>query len=173
MTAGHAPRAGARDVRLSCPERTKRCGQDWSSTRNTLAPCRRTRPGSSACWNCCNGGRTGRARRLGRTPTGCGAAASGTTNQRVLLGRPPRVGPVDRKLAWCYRHRGIEQMFDAKGSSMITRRCLDCDTQVMFPQVGDATCPGCGLRMYVTEAGQVGRYPAGDWTPGGYGRQKG
>jgi hypothetical protein len=57
---------------------------------------------------------------------------------------------------------------------MTTRRCLDCETLVMFlPEIGDATCPDCGLRMYVTEAGQVGRYPAGDWTPGGYGRQKG
>jgi hypothetical protein len=56
---------------------------------------------------------------------------------------------------------------------MTTRRCLDCDTIVTFPEIGDATCPGCGLRMYVTKAGQVGRYPAGDWTPGGYGRQKG
>jgi hypothetical protein len=40
------------------------------------------------------------------------------------------------------------------------------------PRIGDATCPGCGLPMYVTKAGQVGRYPEGDWTPG-YGRQKG
>jgi DNA-directed RNA polymerase subunit RPC12/RpoP len=55
---------------------------------------------------------------------------------------------------------------------MITRRCLDCDAIVTFPQQGDATCPGCGSRMYINEAGQIGRYGAGDWTPGGYGRQK-
>jgi hypothetical protein len=29
---------------------------------------------------------------------------------------------------------------------MITRRCLDCETLVMFPGLGDATCPAavCG-----------------------------
>jgi hypothetical protein len=32
---------------------------------------------------------------------------------------------------------------------------------IMFPELGDATCPGCGLCMYVTEAGLVGRYPSG------------
>jgi hypothetical protein len=56
---------------------------------------------------------------------------------------------------------------------MITRRYLECDTLDTFSELGDATCPGCGTRMYVNEAGQVGRYGAGDWTPGGYGGQKG
>jgi hypothetical protein len=56
---------------------------------------------------------------------------------------------------------------------MITRRCLDCPALVTFPELEDATCPSCGSRMYINEAGQVGRYGAGDWTVGGYGRQKG
>lgn len=45
--------------------------------------------------------------------------------------------------------------------------CLDCQTVVIFPRPGDATCPGCGLRMFMNEAGQVGRYPSEGWEPGG------
>jgi hypothetical protein len=45
--------------------------------------------------------------------------------------------------------------------------CLDCDAIVTFPEPGDATCPNCGLPMFLTEAGQVGRYPRPGWEPGG------
>ena len=47
------------------------------------------------------------------------------------------------------------------------RPCLDCRTLVPFPYPGDATCPACGLEMYLTESGEVGRYPGRDWQPGG------
>jgi hypothetical protein len=52
-----------------------------------------------------------------------------------------------------------EQMFE--------KPCLDSQTTATFPAGGDATCPGCGLRMYLTDGGQVGRYPAANWEPGG------
>jgi hypothetical protein len=52
-----------------------------------------------------------------------------------------------------------EQTFD--------RACLDCPATVTFPGPGDATCPKCGLRMFLTAGGQVGRYPSQDWEPGG------
>jgi hypothetical protein len=46
--------------------------------------------------------------------------------------------------------------------------CLDCHTPVRFPdRPGDATCPECGLKLYVTADGQTGRYPPADWQPGG------
>lgn len=53
-----------------------------------------------------------------------------------------------------------EHLFDEKP-------CIDCQTMVTFAGPGDATCPRCGLRMYLTEAGQVGRYPSEGWEPGG------
>jgi hypothetical protein len=43
--------------------------------------------------------------------------------------------------------------------------CLDCDATVTFSGPGDATCSNCGLGMYLTEAGQTGRYPRPDWDP--------
>ena len=49
----------------------------------------------------------------------------------------------------------------------VEKPCVDCQTSVTFPQPGDGTCPRCGLRMFLNEAGQVGRYPAEDWQPGG------
>ena len=51
---------------------------------------------------------------------------------------------------------------------MFEKPCLDCPSVVAFAeQPGDAVCPGCGLRMYLTDDGQVGRYQAEGWRPGG------
>jgi hypothetical protein len=50
--------------------------------------------------------------------------------------------------------------------------CLDCDGTVAFAGPGNGTCPGCGLRMFLTEAGQVGHYPGEGWTEPGYGRRR-
>ena len=45
---------------------------------------------------------------------------------------------------------------------MTTLPCLDCDGEVEFPDPpADATCPTCGMRMYLTEKGERGRYPSG------------
>jgi hypothetical protein len=39
---------------------------------------------------------------------------------------------------------------------------LDCPAEVDFDdQPSDATCPHCGLKMYLTEKGERGRYPSG------------
>jgi hypothetical protein len=54
-------------------------------------------------------------------------------------------------------------MFDAS----VEKPCLDCQTPVTFPEPGDATCPACGLPMFLTKDGKVGRYPRADWEPGG------
>ena len=44
--------------------------------------------------------------------------------------------------------------------SGMTHSCIDCGEQVSFPtQPGEARCPACGLALYVTSAGQVGRLP--------------
>jgi hypothetical protein len=54
----------------------------------------------------------------------------------------------------------VERVFDHK--------CIDCPETVTFPALpGDARCPGCGVDLYLTDDGQVGRYPAPDWEPGG------
>jgi DNA-directed RNA polymerase subunit RPC12/RpoP len=51
---------------------------------------------------------------------------------------------------------------------MFETRCLDCPSDVSFAErPGEAVCPGCGLRLYVTASGQLGRYLADDWRPGG------
>jgi hypothetical protein len=51
---------------------------------------------------------------------------------------------------------------------MVQRRCLDCQVLVSFAdEPGEATCSGCGLHLYVTGDGQLGRLPADDWQPGG------
>jgi hypothetical protein len=47
------------------------------------------------------------------------------------------------------------------------RPYLDCQATAIFTGPGDATCPSCGLRMYFTASGRVGRYPSEGWTPGG------
>jgi hypothetical protein len=52
----------------------------------------------------------------------------------------------------------------------VDKPCLDCDATVSFPEPGDATCPGCGLVMYLTDSGQVGCYPR-DWVFGFQGRR--
>jgi hypothetical protein len=45
---------------------------------------------------------------------------------------------------------------------MPTVLCLDCRSEVEFADPpADATCPGCGLRMYLTAEGERGRYPSG------------
>jgi hypothetical protein len=33
----------------------------------------------------------------------------------------------------------------------VERTCLDCPTVVIFGGPEDATCPRCGLKMYLTE----------------------
>jgi uncharacterized Zn finger protein (UPF0148 family) len=51
---------------------------------------------------------------------------------------------------------------------MFDKSCLDCRTPVPFTeQPGEATCPECGLRLYATANGQLGRMPDPDWQPGG------
>jgi hypothetical protein len=51
---------------------------------------------------------------------------------------------------------------------MFETRCLDCPSDVSFAErPGEAVCPGCGLQLYVTASGQLGRYLADDWRPGG------
>jgi DNA-directed RNA polymerase subunit RPC12/RpoP len=51
---------------------------------------------------------------------------------------------------------------------MFEYSCIDCPTRVTFAErPGDAVCPGCGLRLYVTADGQLGRYLPDDWRPGG------
>jgi hypothetical protein len=59
-----------------------------------------------------------------------------------------------------YRSAMSEHLFDE-------RTCLDCKTAVLFTKPGDVKCPSCGLGMYLTESGQVGRYPSAGWEPGG------
>jgi hypothetical protein len=45
---------------------------------------------------------------------------------------------------------------------MPTVRCLDCGLDVEFADPPtDAICSNCGLRMYLTEKGERGRYPSG------------
>ncbi|MDQ1393199.1 MAG: hypothetical protein QOF30_2176 [Acidimicrobiaceae bacterium] len=47
-------------------------------------------------------------------------------------------------------------------------QCLDCRALVSFAeQPGDAVCPECGLRLYVTHDGHLGRYQPEGWSPGG------
>jgi hypothetical protein len=59
-------------------------------------------------------------------------------------------------------------LFWAKIEHMFDYVCRDCPTVVTFArQPGDATCPNCGLVMYLTEGGELGAYPPEDWTPGG------
>jgi hypothetical protein len=51
---------------------------------------------------------------------------------------------------------------------MFASTCLDCHSPLTFPdKPGDATCPECGLNLYVTADGHLGRYPDPDWQPGG------
>jgi DNA-directed RNA polymerase subunit RPC12/RpoP len=51
---------------------------------------------------------------------------------------------------------------------MFEARCVDCQAPIGFSdRPGTATCPDCGLRLYVTADGQLGRMPADDWQPGG------
>ncbi|MGH9126034.1 MAG: hypothetical protein ACRDZ8_15105 [Acidimicrobiales bacterium] len=46
--------------------------------------------------------------------------------------------------------------------------CLDCQTPITFESTpGEATCAQCGLRLYVTSTGAVGRYLPEGWRPGG------
>jgi hypothetical protein len=46
--------------------------------------------------------------------------------------------------------------------------CLDCPSRVSFGErPGEAVCPGCGLHLYLTDDGHVGRYLPDDWRPGG------
>ena len=49
----------------------------------------------------------------------------------------------------------------------VDKPCIDCHRVVTFPVPGDATCPACGLPMYLTDSGQLRRYPSQGWTAGG------
>jgi uncharacterized Zn finger protein (UPF0148 family) len=52
------------------------------------------------------------------------------------------------------------------------RTCLHCKAPLTFAdEPGDATCPACGLRQYVTARAQQGRYPDAATTHG-YGRTR-
>jgi hypothetical protein len=45
---------------------------------------------------------------------------------------------------------------------MSTVGCLDCDSEVQFPDPpADANCPSWGLGMNLTAKGERGRYPSG------------
>jgi uncharacterized Zn finger protein (UPF0148 family) len=47
---------------------------------------------------------------------------------------------------------------------MFDNSCLNCRTWLTFPQLpGEAICPVCGLRVYATARGDVGRLPPADW----------
>ncbi len=51
---------------------------------------------------------------------------------------------------------------------MFPTQCLDCRTDVTFSeQPGEAVCPKCRLRQYLTADGHLGRYLPDDWRPGG------
>ncbi|MDQ6613221.1 MAG: hypothetical protein M3083_00250 [Actinomycetota bacterium] len=51
---------------------------------------------------------------------------------------------------------------------MFATACLDCRADVTFTErPGDSVCGGCGLRMYVTADGRLGRYLPEGWRPGG------
>jgi hypothetical protein len=52
-----------------------------------------------------------------------------------------------------------EQTFD--------KPCVDCQATVTFAGPGNAICPECGLGMFLTASGQMGRYPAPGWHPAG------
>jgi hypothetical protein len=66
-----------------------------------------------------------------------------------------RLGPI----AGPRNRTTLERMFE--------NRCPDCRSTVTVPALpGDATCPRCGLSMYVTDGGLVGRYPPEGWEPG-------
>jgi hypothetical protein len=54
----------------------------------------------------------------------------------------------------------------------VDKACLDCDATVRFLEPGDATCPNCGLPMFLTEVGQVGRYLRPGSDPGGFQRRR-
>jgi hypothetical protein len=66
-----------------------------------------------------------------------------------------------------------EHLFDPDQPDPLARPCLQCRTPVTFDgQPGDATCPNCGIRQYLTEPsrlwprGGVGAYPSDDRGPG-------
>jgi hypothetical protein len=52
---------------------------------------------------------------------------------------------------------------DAQGASGVGAAH---DLVLSPPETGDATCPNCGLGMFLSESGQVGRYPTPGWEPG-------
>jgi hypothetical protein len=81
---------------------------------------------------------------------------------RCVWSRMAASGHVAPRCCWRpARVRGsLEHMFDT--------HCLDCPTVVTFEtRPGDAVCPSCGLRLYMTGEGQLGRYVADGWKPGG------
>jgi hypothetical protein len=50
---------------------------------------------------------------------------------------------------------------------MIEFPCIDCRFPVTFDSLpGDGMCAHCGLRLYLTQEGALGRYPDPDWEPG-------
>lgn len=42
-----------------------------------------------------------------------------------------------------------------------SRRCIDCRAPIVFTDKR-ATCPDCGLRMYLADTGGIGREPGPD-----------
>jgi class 3 adenylate cyclase len=68
-------------------------------------------------------------------------------------------------------NRAARLMALAHGGQVVAS---DCGATVTFAGPGDATCQAYGLGMYLTESGQVGRYPSKGWQPGGIqGRPRG
>jgi hypothetical protein len=53
----------------------------------------------------------------------------------------------------------------------IEKPCIDCAAVTKFNDEGNATCPDCGLGMFLSDSGQVGRYPSDDWVFGFQGRR--
>ncbi|HEX9549271.1 MAG TPA: hypothetical protein VF942_18160 [Acidimicrobiales bacterium] len=50
---------------------------------------------------------------------------------------------------------------------MFQHRCVDCFAPVVFvTRPGEATCFGCGLRVYLNESDHIGAYPPEGWRPG-------
>jgi hypothetical protein len=51
-------------------------------------------------------------------------------------------------------------------------RRLDCRANVTFTGPGDATCPECGRKLYMTADGLVGCYPSENSSTERYGKRR-
>src|ERR1019366_2076694 len=118
----------------------------------------------------------GRTSRRGHSP---GGAPGGRPGREAGPGRPTgswRWRRCRRTTPWsvpipAISHRArrprssLDGIWRATIEHMFDYPCRDCPCVVTFTeQPGDATCPSCGLCLYVTDAGEVGAYPPEDWT---------